>query len=111
MYINYNKSDVSEKKLMGKFKNIQGIQMIAENLQSLNPSELQFLAITIGTLNGFDFKNVAVFSESQSQYLKNYASYISNEINVNSEFDPSSMQELDLNNINLIYTVLKVKTN
>jgi hypothetical protein len=111
MYLSFNKLDVNEKKLMSKFKNIQGIQMIAENLQSLNPSELQFLAITITTLNGFDFKNVAIFSESQSQYLKNYASYISNEVKSDTEIDPSNMQELDINNVKLIYSVLKAKMN
>jgi hypothetical protein len=111
MYLSFNKLDVNEKKLMAKFKNIQGIQMIAENLQNLNPSEIQFLAITIATLNGFDFKNVAVFSESQSQYLKNYASYISNEVKPDSEIDPSNIPELDINNINLIYSVLKAKMN
>ena len=111
MYLSFNKLDVNEKKLMTKFKNIQGIQIIAENLQNLNPSEIQFLAITIATLNGFDFKNVAIFSESQSQYLKNYASYISNEVKPDSEIDPSNMQELDVNNIKLIYSVLKAKMN
>jgi hypothetical protein len=111
MYLSFNKLDVNEKKLMSKFKNIQGIQMIAESLQNLNHSELQFLAITIATLNGFNFKNVAIFSESQSQYLENYASYISNEVKSDTEIDPSNMQELDINNIKLIYSVLKAKMN
>ena len=111
MYLSFNKLDVNEKKLMSKFKNIQGIQMIAESLQNLNPSELQFLAMTIATLNGFNFKNVAIFSESQSQYLENYASYISNEVKSDTEIDPSNMQELDINNIKLIYSVLKAKMN
>jgi uncharacterized protein YfkK (UPF0435 family) len=96
---------------MGKFKNIQGTKIITENLQNLNPSELQFLAITIATLNGFDFKNVASFTESQSQYLRNYISYISTDVNAESVIDPTNIQELDIDNITLIYSVLKEKKN
>lgn len=111
MYINYNKLDVKEKKLMSKFKNIQGIQMTAESLQNLNPSEIQFLAITIATLNGYNFRNIVAFTESQNQNLKNYESYISYDIKSDSNIDPSNFQELDLDNIKLIYSVLKAKMN
>lgn len=109
MYYSFNKLDVNEKKLMAKFKNIQGTQLIVENLQSLNPSELKFLAITIATINGYNFRNIANFSESQNQNLKNYESYVSYEVKPNSEIDPNNLQELDLNNINLIYSILKEK--
>jgi hypothetical protein len=111
MYWSFNKFDVNEKKLMSKFKNIQGTQMFAENLQNLNPSEIQYLAITIATLNGYNFRNIANFSESQSQNLKNYESYISYEIKSDSDIDPTNLQELDLGNIKLIYSVLKEKNN
>ena len=111
MYLFFNKLDVNEKKLMTKFKNIQGIQMIAENLQSLNSSELQFLAIIIATLNGYNFRNMTPFSESQCQYLRNNEPYLAFEIKPDSEIDPSNMQELDINNLNLIYSVLKAKMN
>jgi hypothetical protein len=111
MYSNYNKLDVNEKKLLAKFRNIQGTHLVAENLRSLNPSEIQYLAITIATLNGYNFRNIASFSESQSQNLKNYESYISYEIKSDSDIDPTNLQELDLNNINLIYSVLKEKNN
>jgi hypothetical protein len=111
MYFSFNKLDVNEKKLLTKFRNIQGTQLIAENLQSLNPSELKFLAITIATLNGYNFRNIANFSESQNQNLKNYESYVSYEVKPDSEIDPNNLQELDLNNINLIYSILKEKNN
>ncbi len=111
MHLSFNKLDVNEKKLLAKFRNIQGTQLIAENLRSLNPSEIQYLAITIATLNGYNFRNIASFSESQSQNLKNYESYISYEIKSDSDIDPTNLQELDLNNINLIYSVLKEKNN
>ena len=109
LYLSFTKLDVNENKLMAKFKNIQGTQMIAENLQNLNTSELQFLAITIATLNGYNFRNITSFSESQSQYLLNNEPYLAFEIKPDSEIDPSNFQELDLNNIKLIYAVLKEK--
>jgi hypothetical protein len=111
MYFSFNKLDVNEKKLMAKFKNIQGSQMIAENLQNLNPSEIQYLAISIATLNGYNFRNIVSFTESQNLNLKNYESYISYEVKSDSEIDPTNLQELDLNNINLMYSVLKEKNN
>ena len=111
LYITFNNIDVNEKKLLAKYKNIQGIQMIAENLQNLNTSELQFLAITIVTLNGYNFRNITPFSESQSQYLLYNEPYLAFEIRPDSEIDPSNFQELDLNNIKLIYSILKAKMN
>lgn len=100
---------VNEKKLLEKFKNIQGSNLTPEILQNLKSEELQFLAMTICNLNGFSFAQFPTLTASQIAYLRSTETYLSTEIKANTEIDLNNFNQTDSDNLSTIYSVLKEK--
>lgn len=104
---NFDPKSVNEGTLMKDFKNLKGIQIAQNQLLKLNTSSLQFLALIICESGGYDIKALLKLTDKQIKEIVFYEPSIVDPVTPQSVIDKSYISEIDLQNLQVIYSELK----
>lgn len=104
---NFDPKSVNEGTLMKDFKNLKGIQITQNQLLKLNTSSLQFLALIICESGGYDIKALLKLTDKQIKEIVFYEPSIVDPVTPQSVIDKSYISEIDLQNLQVIYSELK----
>lgn len=104
---NFDSKSVNEGTLMKDFKNLKGIQITQNQLLKLNTSSLQFLALIICESGGYDIKALLKLTDKQIKEIVFYEPSIIDPVTPQSVIDKSYISEIDLQNLQAIYSELK----
>lgn len=111
MTTGFNSTEVNEQKLFKSIPYIRSNNYTKDELQMLNPSELQFLAFYMITADGYSFSNLNLnFSKSQTKLLKNLELYNNQALNSTDGVPTSALSLSDRVNLKVIFEILTGKT-